>query len=59
MFPGCLYFRFIKMFQENFLVFNKMRGVLPTVHKLCSSTHQLKKISVIIISLPSYFAQAI
>ena len=59
MFPGCLCFRFIKIFQENFVVFNKIRGVLAIVHKLWSSTHQLKKIPVIITSLPFYFAQAI
>ena len=51
MFPGCLCFEFIKIFQENFIAFNKIRGVYSAVHQLWSNTHQLRKISVIITCL--------
>ena len=55
MFPGHLCVLFIKILQENFVIFNKIRSA----HQLWSNTHQLKKIPIIITSLAFYFAQAI
>ena len=49
--PGCLHFWFIKIIQENFVIFNKIRIVYATVYQLWSNTHQLKKIPIIMTNL--------
>ena len=41
------------------MVFNKIRGVYPTVNMLWSNIHKLMKNPVFITGMPFYFAQAI
>ena len=54
-FPRFLFFIFFKVTKNNFIVFNKICHVYPTVQQLCSKAHQLVKISIIVNCWLFYF----
>ena len=53
-FPRYLFFIFFKVTNNNFIVFNKICHVYPTVQQLWSNAPQLVKISIIINCLLFY-----
>ena len=58
-FPRYLFFIFFRVTKENFIVFNKICHLKPTVQQLWSNAHQHVKISIIMNCTLFYFTLSI